>query len=85
MSDTNTAFDSADFYDSEDAEALTHEHAIDCIIDHCEGLPSLEELARYSSKVRPWACEEVDRRTYTAEEIEVLLRVAVPQWFPTGR
>lgn len=32
--------------------------------------------------MRPWSCEVVETREYTAEQVEAILRAECPEWFP---
>ncbi len=41
---------------------------------------ALVELVR-SREIHSWQCEEVARRTYSAEEVEAILRASAPEWF----
>lgn len=34
--------------------------------------------------LRPWLCKKVEARTYTAEEVETILREYCPEWFGEG-
>lgn len=34
--------------------------------------------------LRPWLCKKVESRTYTAEDVEAILRADCPEWFGEG-
>jgi hypothetical protein len=35
----------------------------------------------FESQLKPWTCERVAHKDYTASEVETLLRAHCPQWF----
>lgn len=44
--------------------------------------PALEDWLK---EMPVWSCEKVGQRTYSAEEVERLLREERPEWFEAGR